>query len=142
MPDTNPITGGCLCGAVRYEITAEPMFGGKCYCDDCRRSGGTGHVSVMAIPDAGFKVTGATTGYTSPGGSGQPITRRFCTTCGTPIHATSALMPDVAMVRASTLDDPETFQSQMSIFAARAPSWDKPPAGTLAFDEAPPPQDG
>ena len=39
-----------------------------------------------------------------------------------------------------SVDDPEKFVSQMSVFASRAPSWDRPPAGTPAFAEMPPPQ--
>jgi len=85
---SDPIVGGCLCGAVRYTITADPMFGGKCYCNDCRKASSTGHAAVMAIPEDGFSVTGALTGYESPGGSGQPITRHFCTTCGSAIYST------------------------------------------------------
>lgn len=135
---SDPVVGGCLCGAVRYQITTEPMFGGKCYCNDCRKASSTGHAAVMAVPEDGFSVSGALTGYERAGGSGQPITRHFCTTCGSPIYSEPTAMPGVVMVRASTLDKPEGFASQMSVFAASAPSWDRPPEGTVMFDTMPP----
>jgi hypothetical protein len=135
------MTGGCLCGAVRYEITAEPLFSGKCYCEDCRRgSAGAAHVNVMAIPAAGLKLTGDTTGYAKTGGSGQLITRRFCPTCGSGVYSEPDHLRGLLLVRASTLDDPEAYTPQSAIYASRAPSWDKPPPGLPTFPEGPPPR--
>jgi hypothetical protein len=134
------LTGGCLCGAVRYTITGDMIFSGKCYCEDCRKTSGTGHGSVFAVPESAVTVTGKLTEYKKDGGSGQPITRRFCPVCGSKISATAAVMPGVMMVTASTLDDPTKFVHQMSVYASRAPSWDQPPAGVPAFPEMPPQQ--
>jgi len=132
------LTGGCLCGAVRYKVSADLIFSGKCYCEDCRKTSGTGHGSVFAVPEASVSITGKLTAYKKAGGSGQQITRRFCPTCGSRISAVAEVMPGIMMVTASTLDDPEQFVSQMSVFTSRAPSWDQPPAGTPAFPEMPP----
>jgi hypothetical protein len=133
------MTGGCLCGAVRYEITVEPLFSGKCYCEDCRRgSAGAGHSNVMAIPAPGFKMTGETTGYATPAVSGKPISRHFCPVCGSGIYSAPESMAGVLMVRASTLDDPEAYKPQSAIFVSRAPSWDQPPEGLPTFAEMPP----
>jgi hypothetical protein len=134
------LTGGCLCGAVRYTVSGDMIFSGKCYCEDCRKTSGTGHGSVFAVPESAVTVTGKLTEYKKDGGSGQPITRRFCPVCGSKISATAAVMPGVMMVTASTLDDPTKFVHQMSVYASRAPSWDQPPAGVPAFPEMPPQQ--
>jgi hypothetical protein len=132
------LTGGCLCGAVRYKVSADLIFSGKCYCEDCRKTSGSGHGSVYAVPEPSVTVTGKLTEYQKSGGSGQPITRRFCPVCGSKISATAAVMPGVVMITASSLDDPEQFKSQMSVYASRAPSWDRPPADTPSFPEMPP----
>jgi len=134
------LTGGCLCGAVRYTITGDMIFSGKCYCEDCRKTSGTGHGSVFAVPESAVKITGKLTEYKKNGGSGQPITRRFCPVCGSKISATADVMPGVMMITASSLDDPTQFTHQMSVYASRAPAWDQPPAGAPAFPEMPPPQ--
>lgn len=134
------LTGGCLCGAVRYEITGDLIFSGKCYCNDCRKSGGTGHSAVLAVPDQAIKITGKVTEYKKAGGSGQPITRGFCPVCGSRLTSVASVMPGVTMVVAGTLDNPEQFVSQMSVYASRAPSWDQPQVGTVTFAEMPPPQ--
>lgn len=132
------MTGGCLCGAVRYTIEGDPLFSGRCYCEDCRKTSGTGHNAVLAVPDNIVSIKGKLTDYTKNGGSGQPITRRFCPTCGSRISGSASVMPGITMITASSLDDPEKFVSQMSVYCSRAPSWDRPPAGTPSFPEMPP----
>jgi len=132
------LTGGCSCGAVRYTVSADFIFSGKCYCEDCRKTSSSGHGSVFAVPEQSVQMTGKLTEYKKPGGSGQPITRRFCPVCGSRISATATVMPGVMMLTASSLDDPEKFKSQMSIFTSRAPSWDRPPADVPSFPEMPP----
>ena len=51
-------TGGCTCGAVRYEVTAEPVRSFQCQCRDCQRDTGAGHASVAVFPRAAMRVTG------------------------------------------------------------------------------------
>ena len=132
------LTGGCLCGAVRYQITADPVFSGRCYCEDCRKTSGTGHNCVLAVPEGAVSITGKLTEFTKKGGSGQPMTRRFCPTCGSRISGSPAVLQGLTLITASTLDEPEKFVSQMSVFCSRATSWDRPPADTPAFPEMPP----
>jgi hypothetical protein len=92
------------------------------------------------VAEQAVSITGKLTDYTKPGGSGQPFTRRFCPVCGSRIAGVGPALPGMVLITASTLDDPEKFVSQMSVFASRAPSWDRPPAGTPSFPEMPPPQ--
>lgn len=76
------MTGGCLCGLVRYETNAEPAFAGHCYCRDCQRASGTGHVPFMVLPREAVKVDGETRTYRALGDSRLPTTRHFCPICG------------------------------------------------------------
>jgi hypothetical protein len=50
----------------------------------------------------------------------------------------ATVMPGVMMITASSLDDPDKFVNQMSVYASRAPSWDRPPADAPSFPEMPP----
>jgi hypothetical protein len=63
-------TGGCLCGAVRYSIDAEPLPGRQllCHCVDCQKHTGTAFVSGMAFPSDAVAITGTMTTFTMPGG--------------------------------------------------------------------------
>ena len=50
--------GGCACGAVRYEISADPVVSVQCQCRDCQRATGSGHVNAMAFPEDAVRLTG------------------------------------------------------------------------------------
>ena len=132
-------TGGCLCGAVRYEGT-DQLGGGHCHCLDCRRSSGTGHCSHMAVPEGAFHITGDVRFYDAPADSGNIISRGFCPICGSAVYSKNAGMPGLAFVRASSLDDPEVFRPEVVVYAKRAPSWDRMDPTLPAFESMPPPQ--
>ena len=71
------ITGGCLCGAVRYTIKAEPKFIRHCWCRDCQYIGaGAGTVNVF-FPTEAVKVEGALAEHASPAASGNLMHRRY-----------------------------------------------------------------
>lgn len=131
-------SGGCLCGAVRYECTAEPAMCGFCQCVDCRRSSGAGHCAHLGVPAAGVAISGETKAYARPADSGHIITRHFCPNCGSALFSTNDAMAGLLFLRASSLDDPENFKPQMVVYASRAPSWDRPAPGLPSFQQMPP----
>jgi hypothetical protein len=89
-------TGGCACGAIRYEISGEPMVMNDCQCRDCQRKSGTGHGSYLTFPDKrSVKLEGEATHWDIVGDSGNGKTRAFCPTCGSPVYLTFAAMPDL-----------------------------------------------
>lgn len=131
------MTGGCLCGAVRYEVTAH-QGGGHCYCTDCRKSSGTSHCSHLIARDDDFAVAGDVRFFEKATDSGNRVRRGFCPTCGSAVYSTNSGMPGMSFVRASSLDDPNDFNPQMAVYTSRAPSWAKAPESLPAFDEMPP----
>ena len=52
-------TGGCLCGALRYEAEGEPLFTGHCYCTDCQKASGSGFIPFMGFTAGAVRFTGA-----------------------------------------------------------------------------------
>ena len=132
-----PLTGACLCGAVQYEASAEPLFSSHCYCTDCQKETGGGHLTIAAVPDASVKITGATSTFTKPGGSGQPTERTFCPKCGSTIFSRPHAIAGISMLRAGTLDDPSRIAPSMSIYTSRAQPWDQPNANIPGFAELP-----
>jgi hypothetical protein len=117
-------SGGCLCGAVRYQSAVGPQVVGHCHCVDCRKSSGTGHCTHVVIPEDAFTVSGEVKFYDRPADSGNIVSRGFCPTCGSAVYSTNSGMPDMVFPRASSLDDPEIAKPQMVVYASRAPSWD------------------
>jgi hypothetical protein len=132
------LTGGCLCGTVRYEADGEPLFACLCYCRDCQRASGAGHVPVLGMPADMVRVSGRTQGFTVTGGSGRPATRHFCPACGSCLFGTSEATPSLFNVYAGTLDDPSRFRPEAAIFTRSRAPWDPLPDGLPSFDALPP----
>ena len=120
---TQALEGGCLCSSVRYSANAQPMMVGHCYCVDCRKSSGTSHCTHAAVPDASLSVSGEIKFYERPADSGNLVSRGFCPACGSAILSRNSGMPGMTFIRVSSLDDPEAVAPQMTVYAARAPSW-------------------
>ena len=133
-------SGGCLCGAVRYDSASDPVVCGHCHCVDCRKTSGTGHGSHIGVPDAAFTVTGDVRFYDAPADSGNSISRGFCPTCGSAIYSTNSGMAGMQFSRASSLDDPEICQPQLVVYAGRAASWDPVDPALPSFEGMPPPE--
>ena len=117
------ITGGCLCGAVRYSIEAEPLFTRHCWCRDCQYIGAGGGTVNVFFPTEAVKVEGVLVEHASPAASGNLMHRRYCPSCGTPVFTQTEARLHFLGVRAGTLDDPEIGKPQMTIWTSSAPSW-------------------
>lgn len=133
-----PYTGGCACGAIRYEISGEPMVSNDCQCRDCQRESGTGHGSHLTFARTGVTVTGEAREWDMVGDSGNVKTRAFCPVCGSPVFMTFAAMPDVFTIRAASLDDPGRYKPQMVFYAVRGHAWDKLDPDLPKFEHMPP----
>jgi hypothetical protein len=131
-------TGTCLCGAVRYEAIAEPVFSGHCHCTDCQKESGCGHATVVAVPDATVKITGPTSTFTKLASSQQPNERTFCSKCGSTLFSRPRSMPGMTLLRAGTLDDPSQIVPSISVYTTRAHEWDQPNPNFPRFPEMPP----
>jgi hypothetical protein len=137
------ISGGCLCGAVRYTIEAEaPIASRLCWCRVCQYLA-AGNASVnLLFASAAVKMTGATNDHVLVADSGSVMHRRFCPACGTPITSAAESRPHVVVIRAGTLDDSEIGRPQSLIWAAAAPAWAclDPALPAIDGQPAPPPQ--
>ena len=117
------ITGGCRCGAVRYEIEEKPLFSRHCWCRDCQYVGaGSGTVNVF-FPSEAVKLKGELTDFQSQADSGTLMHRQFCASCGTPMFTQADTRRHYIGVRAGTLDDLELGKPQITIWTSSAPSW-------------------
>ena len=131
-------TGGCACGAIRFEIADEPLFQNHCQCVDCQHKSGTGHGSYLTFPRRGVQQTGEAKLWDLLGDSGNVKTRAFCPTCGSPVYMKFAAMPDVFTVHAASLDEPGRFKPQGVTYAVRGQAWDHLDPALPRFDRMPP----
>lgn len=131
------ITGGCLCGGVRYEARGEPQFSGICCCADCRKASGSSFIPFMGFASDALRFSGKTVQYRSPCFRGGEALRNFCPTCGGLVFGGEAGKDTSHTIYAGSLDDPSIFQPTIAIFTRDRPDWLPLPPGLTLFETMP-----
>jgi len=97
------MVGGCLCGAIRYEVLESPTKVANCHCSMCRKHSGAAYLTYLATVPKGFSlIKGELAIFRS---SDQAI-RCHCGNCGSPLTFKFDSHPDVVWITAGSLDDP------------------------------------
>jgi hypothetical protein len=117
------MTGGCLCGRVRYVVTGEPMRSGLCHCRDCQRYTGSAFEPWLLLATDQVSLHGDMKTFDMTGGSGQVIHRHFCANCGSGVVNEVDVLPGTIIVLAGTLDDPTVFVPTVEIYCSAAQPW-------------------
>jgi hypothetical protein len=115
-------TGSCLCGAVQYKVSGEPLIARICWCRVCQKISGNGTANAI-FASSSIEVAGSMSSFTSKAESGNDISRHFCSSCGCHLFANSAASPQYRVVRLGTLDDPSSIKPVINMWASSAPSW-------------------
>jgi len=132
-----PFSGGCACGAIRYECSAEPIVALNCHCRDCQRASGSAFCAVLYVPRTALTISGQSRYYEVRAESGNSVSRGFCPHCGSPVFIQAELVPDLQGLRAASLDNPSLFQPQMHVWTARAQPWDHMNPALRKFEKEP-----
>ena len=129
------LSGGCVCGAVRYEITAGPLFVRACPCLDCQRFSGSAFVVLLGVEKSALHVDGSLTKVSDPTPSGAGYDAHVCPNCATIIWSKYHFveLPIVA-VRGGTLDDPSLAPPDYHIFTRTKQTWFELPGYAKAFE--------
>lgn len=134
---TDQFSGGCRCGKVRYECTAEPVFAGHCHCRDCQYASGGAYSTIFGVPTEALALNGELTGYTVDTDSGNQVTRKFCGTCGSPMLSELSANPAMIVLKAATLDDPSWLAPKFHIWTASGQPWAETSAALPKFEKSP-----
>lgn len=118
------LAGSCLCGAVAYEVDAEPGPIIHCHCETCRKAHGSAFSSLMGVPRAALRWTRGEDKLAAFESSPGKL-RRFCTVCGSQVVAERKGQPNV-MLRLGCLDTPITDRPKAHIWRSDAASWYDP----------------
>jgi hypothetical protein len=117
-------TGGCLCGAVRYEISGSSEVTMSCHCRDCQYVSGGAPAHVMILRADEVAITkGTPKEHSTVSAAGNRMGRLFCDTCGTPLFATNEKHPEIFHVKPGSLDDPSEFRVHAHVWVSSAPPW-------------------
>ena len=121
-------TGGCLCGAVRFEVSGQPHVAGACYCRDCQyTSGGGASYGEMYPAEAVTLTKGQPRDIVVTAESGSDVHRLFCPDCGVHLISYNSANPQFRAIKAGVLDDPSGFRSQGSLWTRSAQPWHRIP---------------
>lgn len=120
-----PFSGGCACGAIRYECSAEPVMSLNCHCRDCQRGSGSAYASALVVPASALRLLkGAPKYHSVKADSGHTTSRGFCAECGSPLLGKIAEEPDIMVIQAASLDEPSWHKPTMDLFLSSAQPWD------------------
>lgn len=125
-PDA-PLQGGCLCGAVRFEISAPFVNAGYCHCRHCQRRTGTGSSVNGRVPRDGFELLSGADLLRSfaPAAGGRP--KVFCSSCGSALFSGEPLSDPQVSVRLGTLDRDPGIRPEYRQYLDSAASWEAIP---------------
>ena len=107
----NSVTGGCLCGALRFLATGQPYRVGLCHCLDCRKHHGALFHASAIYPEPAVTLTGTWQTYGD---------RSFCPTCGSPVFAH---IGDEIGINLGALDEPSQFRPTYELWTIRREEW-------------------
>ena len=118
---TNFHEGGCLCGAIRYRVSATPVALTLCHCRACRRASGAPSVAWAVFRARDFMfVAGKPTAFRSS----PAVVRTFCGACGTSLTYQRDSRPDNVDVTTATLDHPDGFAPAREIWIEQKLEWE------------------
>lgn len=132
-------SGGCGCGALRYEVTADPLALAVCYCSDCQIQSGSAFGMSLVTPADGVRIlAGETRSFVRATDSGSTTECFFCPGCGTRIYNAPASMPGFVNVKPGTLDDRSWLAPNLHVWTSSRQPWTPLPADTVCFEKNPP----
>lgn len=115
------LEGGCLCGAVRYRATGQPVGSAICHCRSCQRASGAASVAWSTFRTEDFHFAGQ---EPRRYGSSPGVTRTFCDRCGTPLTYRHDKWPDTIDVTTTTLDAAAEFPPAKEIWLEHRLPWE------------------
>ena len=119
-----PLTGGCQCGAVRYEITAPPRRVLACHCTDCQRQSGSAYGLAMWVAEGDFRFTrGEPRFYEWRSAADRGKGAAFCGACGVRLYHANEWQPGTLAVKPGTLDDTGGFTPDLHIWTGSKQPW-------------------
>jgi hypothetical protein len=138
VPDF-PLTGGCLCGGVRFEVDEPPISASYCHCTRCqRRTGTAASANVRLVPGSLRVVAGADLVRTYDPVDGA--LKAFCSACGSALWSQHPENPDIRAVRMSAFDEDPGVRPSVRQYVAYAAAWEPiPDDGLPRFPERRPP---
>ncbi len=130
--------GGCVCGAIRYLVSSEPLFLHVCHCTECQASSGSAFTTTLITEISNFRVLQGipkvSDSFTGQSGKGYDLSS--CRQCGTGLWATEKELPKgLLFLRAGTLDNTRNLEPMAHIYTKSKQKWLILPDDVPTFEE-------
>ena len=133
-----PLTGGCSCGAIRYEIASFPLLLYTCNCTDCQRQSGSAFALNMPVKFADFRILqGEPKGWYHTSPRGMAVISRFCGHCGGRLYGERDGRSETINLRAGTLDDTSWLVPAGHFYTCSAQAWVQPAPNAICIETQP-----
>jgi hypothetical protein len=134
-----PQSGGCQCGAVRYEVTGPPVMVYTCHCTECQKQSGSAFAMAAVIPGESFHVTkGTPKMFARQTATGKVMECWFCSDCGTRLwHRPGGSAYPNRNVKPGTLDDTSWLAPSIHFWTRSAQKWVVIPEDAVRYETQP-----
>ena len=112
--------GGCLCSAIRFRISGEPVYSSICHCATCRRASAAPMVAWLTFDRGQVEIL---SGHPRSYRSSQGVVRQFCGTCGSQLSYESVERPTTIDITTASMDNPNLFPPTMEVWLEHRVSW-------------------
>jgi hypothetical protein len=113
----------CCCGALRAEVTGEPVYVGACHCTECQRRTGSAFGVGTLFPKAQVRIEGPSKVYVRGSDAGQKIENHFCPDCGSTVFWYAELYPDMVGIAFGMFADPSMPWPSVSVWETTRHPW-------------------
>src|SRR5215472_4142080 len=112
------LSGGCACGAIHYEYSADPVLMLNCHCRDCQQASGSAYAAIVVLPKSAVQIRGEPRYHKVVGQAGKE--RAFCSNCGSQVTVKLERLPNILGLQAGSLVDPSIYRPAMDVFTVSA----------------------
>ena len=134
----NKISGGCQCGAIRYDVLGAPELLLACHCTDCQRQSGSAFGMTMVVSEEDFQLTkGDVKTYSLKSAAGRAKLGAFCPDCGTRIYHKPEWRKGMVSIKPGTLDNTSRLEPTLHLWTSSKQPWIIIPEGVEAYETQP-----
>ncbi len=131
--------GGCLCGAIRYEVQSDPVRVANCHCDDCRKATGASFATNVFVNEEDVVVLqGSPRRFQHTADSGSTMTKEFCADCGSQLFGFGSRGQGIKHVKVGSIDDASFVRPVVDVFVSKALPFIRLPDDTEHFEKGRP----